>query len=224
MAVENVTYLNSLNPTNPGPLDSVSEGDDHIRNIKQALVSSFPLVDGEVPLKTQDFVQLKDWVDNGVDYDDQELRQLIQDNTDKLDLIKEKSEEVAEKRFAAVTYNGSGKVGTAHNVGTIEWRDQGNGWRFAYIPFETGLDGSANPDASGGGAQGGNGILDANLNIQVTAFSNDTNSMNAAGFAYAVITEITNFHCEVAFVQADDQLIFQPVWNQAFCLSITRND
>ena len=65
MTVENVTYVNSLNPDNPTPLDSVSEGDDHIRNIKAALVATFPTVDGAVTLTTEDFSKLQSGLDNG---------------------------------------------------------------------------------------------------------------------------------------------------------------
>ena len=129
----------------------------------------------------------------------------------------------AASEFASVTYSGSGKVGTAKNIGLIEWKDQGGGWKFAYIPFVTGVDGTSNPNANGGGVQGGNGLLDADLNIQVTAFSSANNSLGLAGFAYGVVTEIDNYHCEIAFTQMDSNGDFQPVWDQAFCLKITKN-
>lgn len=64
MALENVTFINSLNPSNPTGVDKVSEGDDHIRNIKKALVASFPNVDGPVTLTADEFSQLKDLVLN----------------------------------------------------------------------------------------------------------------------------------------------------------------
>lgn len=64
MALENVTFINSLNPSNPTGVDKVSEGDDHIRNIKKALVASFPNVDGPVTLTANEFSQLKDLVLN----------------------------------------------------------------------------------------------------------------------------------------------------------------
>ena len=54
MTVENVTYINSLNPANPSGVDKVSEGDDHIRNIKKALLASFPNVNSEVTLSATD--------------------------------------------------------------------------------------------------------------------------------------------------------------------------
>ena len=59
MAVENVTYISSLDPTAPAGGDSISEGDDHIRNIKKALTGSFPNVDGPVDLSTAEFAALK---------------------------------------------------------------------------------------------------------------------------------------------------------------------
>jgi hypothetical protein len=59
MAVENVTYISSLDPTAPAGGDSISEGDDHIRNIKKALTGSFPNVDGPVDLTTAEFAALK---------------------------------------------------------------------------------------------------------------------------------------------------------------------
>ena len=42
MALETVTYIDGLNPANPGPNDPTSQGDDHIRNIKKALKATFP--------------------------------------------------------------------------------------------------------------------------------------------------------------------------------------
>ena len=64
MAVENVTYISSLDPTAPAGGDSISEGDDHIRNIKKALTGSFPNVDGPVDLSTSDFAALKSSLNN----------------------------------------------------------------------------------------------------------------------------------------------------------------
>jgi hypothetical protein len=65
MAVENVTYISSLDPTAPAGGDSISEGDDHIRNIKKALTGSFPNVDGPVDLSTAEFALLKSSLSNG---------------------------------------------------------------------------------------------------------------------------------------------------------------
>jgi hypothetical protein len=50
MTVENVTYIDDLDPAYPDGTDSMSEGDDHIRNIKKSIKATFPKVSGEVPL------------------------------------------------------------------------------------------------------------------------------------------------------------------------------
>lgn len=48
MAVENPQTINEFNPAWPDGLDSKSQGDDHIRNIKAALLRTFPNVKGVV--------------------------------------------------------------------------------------------------------------------------------------------------------------------------------
>lgn len=128
--------------------------------------------------------------------------------------------------FAAVTYDGQNTVGTSHNVGQIQWKEQtaeGSTFQFAYIPFLIGLDGQSNPNPNGDGQQIGNGTLNANLNIQVTAFSNANNSLNFAGFCFGTVTEIDNFHVEVAFSQNNFDGTNAAVWNQAFCLLVAKN-
>ena len=65
MAVENVTYIDSLDPTAPAGGDSISEGDDHIRNIKRAIKDTFPNVDGPVELTTAEFSALKSGLASG---------------------------------------------------------------------------------------------------------------------------------------------------------------
>ncbi len=42
MPLENANTINELNPAWPTGNDPVSEGDDHIRQVKQALLNSFP--------------------------------------------------------------------------------------------------------------------------------------------------------------------------------------
>lgn len=128
--------------------------------------------------------------------------------------------------FAAVTYDGQNTVGTAHNVGQIQWKEQtaeGSTFQFAYIPFLIGFDGQANPNPNEDGQQIGNGTLNANLNIQVTAFSNANNSLGFAGFCFGTVTEIDNFHVEVAFSQNNFDGTHAAVWNQAFCLLVAKN-
>lgn len=46
MALETVTTINTLNATNPTSTDPASQGDDHIRNIKSALKTTFPNITG----------------------------------------------------------------------------------------------------------------------------------------------------------------------------------
>lgn len=49
MPVENkVDYISDLDPKSPNGGESISEGDDHIRNIKKAIVETFPEIKGEV--------------------------------------------------------------------------------------------------------------------------------------------------------------------------------
>lgn len=48
MTVESVTYINTLDETRPAGGDKISEGDNHIRNIKRSLKETYPNVDGEV--------------------------------------------------------------------------------------------------------------------------------------------------------------------------------
>lgn len=48
MAVENPIYINQFNLSWPDGLDSKSQGDDHIRNIKGAIKRTFPNITGEV--------------------------------------------------------------------------------------------------------------------------------------------------------------------------------
>lgn len=64
MTVENVTYISDLDQNNPAGGDSISEGDDHIRNIKKAIKGTFPNVTGEVTLTTDEFQQLKESLSN----------------------------------------------------------------------------------------------------------------------------------------------------------------
>jgi hypothetical protein len=59
MAVESVTYINTLDPALPNGGDSIAEGDDHIRNVKKAIKNTFPNVDGTVELTTAEFAEIK---------------------------------------------------------------------------------------------------------------------------------------------------------------------
>jgi hypothetical protein len=57
MAVESVTYINNLDPSLPSGGDSIAEGDDHIRNVKKGIKTTFPNVTGAV---TATHTQLND--------------------------------------------------------------------------------------------------------------------------------------------------------------------
>lgn len=46
MALESATYINQLVASNPLGTDDVSQGDDHLRLIKEVLQSSFPTING----------------------------------------------------------------------------------------------------------------------------------------------------------------------------------
>ena len=65
MAVENVTYIDSLDPTAPAGGDSISEGDDHIRNIKRSLKDTFPNISEPVTLTAEELNSLKNLANHG---------------------------------------------------------------------------------------------------------------------------------------------------------------
>jgi len=54
MALESVTHISDLNDANPTISDGLSEGDDHIRNIKTALTTDFPNINGVVSASDED--------------------------------------------------------------------------------------------------------------------------------------------------------------------------
>ena len=58
MPVENATNISELNPNWPDPNDRASQGDDHLRLLKQVLQSQFPDAPDEV-----DFTALLDRLD-----------------------------------------------------------------------------------------------------------------------------------------------------------------
>ena len=65
MPVETGNYISDLNASYPGPSDSISSGDDHIRLTKKVLKNTFPNVDGPIELTTQEFADLKDGIGKG---------------------------------------------------------------------------------------------------------------------------------------------------------------
>ena len=46
MGLETVTYIDSLNTSNPGATDSVAQGDDNLRLIKSTVKNTFPNITG----------------------------------------------------------------------------------------------------------------------------------------------------------------------------------
>jgi hypothetical protein len=48
MSLESAVYLNTLDPTLPTGADSRAEGDDHLRQLKRVLQSTFPYIAGPV--------------------------------------------------------------------------------------------------------------------------------------------------------------------------------
>ena len=65
MTVESVTHINDLDVNNPAGGDSISEGDNHIRNIKKAIKNTFPNVDEAVTATASDINKLSDFVRTG---------------------------------------------------------------------------------------------------------------------------------------------------------------
>src|SRR5262245_2917869 len=61
MPIEAVTYISDLNPANPvGSTDKVQTLDDHVRNIKSALLNTFPNITGAVTLTQGELNHLAD--------------------------------------------------------------------------------------------------------------------------------------------------------------------
>src|SRR5690348_5375641 len=53
MSLESATYLSDLNAANPSPTDALSQGDDHIRLIKQVLQNTFPNINAAVTVSDE---------------------------------------------------------------------------------------------------------------------------------------------------------------------------
>lgn len=62
MSLEKVDFIPDLDENNPTPTDFRSQGDDHIRNIKRALVKTFAGFIGEEVVSTEEQLNaLRDW-------------------------------------------------------------------------------------------------------------------------------------------------------------------
>ena len=58
MALENPTYISDLDALSPAGTDSRAHGDDHIRNLKGAIQTTFPNINGAVTATQADINKL----------------------------------------------------------------------------------------------------------------------------------------------------------------------
>jgi hypothetical protein len=65
MTVESVKFISDLDKLKPDGGDSISEGDDHIRNIKKAILETFPEIKGEVTASHEDINRISGFVQTG---------------------------------------------------------------------------------------------------------------------------------------------------------------
>lgn len=65
MTVETVNFISDLDQNNPAGGDSIAEGDDHIRNIKKAIKSTFPNINDAVTLTAEELNSLKNLANGG---------------------------------------------------------------------------------------------------------------------------------------------------------------
>ena len=204
-------YVQDLDSGKPSDNDAVSDGAREIRDVKAALKKTFPRANSALDVSN-------DSINTAIQTDIPTLQSRV------ADLVP--SDDIGTTRglFASVTHaGGSGQVNpaSANNVSSITWPQQSGTptFRFCRVQFANPIPGSdfqfpADPS---------NGVLDANVNIQVTPFSNANNSLSSAGFASAVITNIDKDGCEIAFRQEDSSGVQQIVWYQAFCLIVAIN-
>jgi hypothetical protein len=65
MTVESVTNISDLDINNPAGGDSISEGDDHLRNIKRAIKNTFPNITDPVTATAEDLNKMTDFASTG---------------------------------------------------------------------------------------------------------------------------------------------------------------
>lgn len=65
MTVESVKLISDLDELNPGAGDSISEGDDHIRNIKKAILGTFPNITEKVTATADDLNRMSGFAQAG---------------------------------------------------------------------------------------------------------------------------------------------------------------
>lgn len=204
-------YVQNLDIEKPSDNDAVSEGAREIREIKEALKKTFPRANSALDVSN-------DSINTAIQTDIPQMQEQI------AGLVPGGNVGTTRELFASVTHaGGSGNVNlaSANNVVDISWPQQAENpaFRFCRVQFGTPIPNSDNFFP----ADPGNGVLDANVNIQVTPFSNNTNSLGMAGFVSATITNIDKDGCEIAFIQKDSNFVDQNVWWQAFCLIVAIN-
>ena len=204
-------YVQDLDSGKPNDNDAVSDGAREIREVKAALKKTFPRANSALDVSN-------DSINTAIQTDIPDLQNRV------AQLVP--SDDIGTTRglFASVTHaGGPGEVNlaAANNVSSITWPQQaGNpAFRFCRVQFGTPIPNSDNDFP----ADPDNGVLDANVNIQVTPFSNANNSLSAAGFVSATVTNIDKDGCEIAFIQKDSSFVDQNVWHQAFCLIVAIN-
>ena len=105
MGVENASYIKDLNPDAPLGSESISEGDNHIRVIKNAVKKTFPELNSEVPWTPADFAKVLAFVEN---YQEPEMPELPKGNG----------------VFASLKYNGvTQQIMYGHNIDQVEQYD-----------------------------------------------------------------------------------------------------
>ena len=113
MGLESVTHLDDLDSTNPVGTDPRSEGDDHIRNVKSALLTDFPGISGIV---TSTHSEL-----NYVDVTAGTLtasKAIVVDGSSKIDNLKVDNIDINGNTISSTDTNGTITI-TTHGTGDI---------------------------------------------------------------------------------------------------------
>ena len=113
MGLESVTHLDDLDSTNPVGTDPRSEGDDHIRNVKSALLTDFPGISGIV---TSTHSEL-----NYVDVTAGTLtasKAIVVDGSSKIDNLKVDNIDINGNTISSTDTNGTITI-TPHGTGDI---------------------------------------------------------------------------------------------------------
>jgi hypothetical protein len=130
MPIESANYINQLVPSQPQGGESISEGDDHLRVIKNAVKQSFPNINAAVTATPEDLNKVGALVTDvgGLKTDVEELKQ---------------NPSEYHGNVASAYWNpafGSGALVYGHNVSSVT--DDGNG--VTRVTYKTLLDGIGN--------------------------------------------------------------------------------